>query len=237
MRSFVVRNGRITPAQEAALESLMPIYGINFQEDPTHIVRSFTREAPLWIEIGFGNGDTLLEIATDKTGINCVGIEVHAPGVGHLLQGIGKRSLNNLRVIRHDAIEVVEHMIEPASVERILILFPDPWPKKRHHKRRLVRQPVIDALANCLKPGGVLHCATDWQPYAEDMLEQLSASQLLANLSDNGDGFSKPPEYRLKTRFESRGQRLGHQVFDLLFERNAVAASPVTLSPDSGEHN
>ncbi len=209
----------------------MPAYGINFNEDTAQISNAFVQHAPLWLEIGFGNGDTLLEIATARPDINCIGIEVHAPGVGHLLRGVENRSLQNLRVIRHDAIEVVEHMIEPGSVERILVLFPDPWPKKRHHKRRLLKQPVIDALANCLLPGGVLHCATDWQPYAQDMLEQFNASQLLDNLAAGDSGFAQPPEYRLQTRFESRGQRLGHQVFDLLFERNSTVAESSELKP------
>lgn len=222
VRSFVVRNGRITPAQQIALDSLMPVYGVDFQEDTNVIQGAFTEAAPMWLEIGFGNGDTLLEIATSQPDLNCVGIEVHSPGVGHLLRGIEERALQNLRILRHDAVEVAEHMVKPASVERILVLFPDPWPKKRHHKRRLIRQPFIDTLARCLKPGGVLHCATDWQPYADDMLERLQASRLLKNLSTQSSGFSMPPDYRLQTRFESRGQRLGHQVFDLLFERNDI---------------
>ena len=225
VRSFVVRNGRITPAQQTALEQLMPRYGIDFSNHPLTPDTAFERAAPLWVEIGFGSGDTLLSLAERFSEYNFLGIEVHAPGVGHLLNGIEEHQLSNLRVIRHDAVEVLEQMLPPNSIDRALVLFPDPWPKKRHHKRRLVNPDFIELLASRLKTGGVLHCATDWQEYADEMLQQLQSCTCLLNQSSD-KGFCDQPDYRQLTRFEKRGMRLGHDVFDLVFERINTAAEP-----------
>ena len=203
----------------------MPQYGIDFSNHPMTGDAAFERTAPLWVEIGFGSGDTLLSLAERFSEYNFLGIEVHAPGVGHLLNGIEQQQLSNLRVIRHDAVEVLETMLPPESIDRALVLFPDPWPKKRHHKRRLVNPPFINLLASRLKVGGVLHCATDWQEYADEMLEQLESCNCLLNQSPD-KGFSEQPDYRQLTRFEKRGMRLGHEVFDLVFERIKLVAEP-----------
>lgn len=217
IRSFVIRNGRMTDSQQEALKSLMPIYGIAFDEQKLDFQTLFGNDSPVWLEIGFGNGDALLSIAARYTDINFLGIEVHAPGVGHLLAGIQAQGLTNVRVMRHDAVEVLQHMIPPDSLARVLLFFPDPWHKKRHHKRRILQAETVGLIENALKVDGVLHCATDWEPYAEAMVEELATSTLLQNHS--GEPFSKKPDYRPLTRFEQRGLRLGHVVRDLLYTR------------------
>jgi tRNA (guanine-N7-)-methyltransferase len=218
IRSFVTRTGRITPAQQRALAELWPRYGIAYAPEPLDAAAIFGRDAPRTIEIGFGNGENLLALAVAHPARDFLGIEVHRPGVGRLLLGLDARSLTNVRVICHDAVEVLAQQIAAQSVDEILVLFPDPWPKKRHHKRRLIQHPFADLLASRLAPGGVLRLATDWQPYALEMLETLRAVAGLHNLAADGAFVARPPE-RIPTRFERRGERLGHEVWDLAFRR------------------
>jgi len=218
IRSFVTRGGRITPAQERALAHLLPKYGAPFAPAPLDARALFGREAPLTVEIGFGNGENLLELAQTHPERNFLGIEVHRPGIGRLLLSLAEHGLTNVRVICHDAVEVLERQIPPGSVHEMLILFPDPWPKKRHHKRRLIQRPFAEVLVSRLVPGGLLRLATDWQPYALEMLATLDATPGLENLAPGG-GFVPRPAERAATRFERRGERLGHEVFDLVFRR------------------
>lgn len=224
IRSFVLRAGRITDAQSRALESEWPRFGIDLPEQssakiPMDLDQRFGRRAPRTLEIGFGNGDNLLALAARHPERDYLGIEVHRAGVGHLLIEAARASLGNLRVICHDAVEVLDQYLAPQSLDEILILFPDPWHKKRHHKRRLVQPVFVELLASRLTPGGQLQLATDWQPYAEQMLEVVSASAAFRNRSSSTDGFMPRPVWRALTRFERRGQRLGHGVWDLSFER------------------
>jgi tRNA (guanine-N7-)-methyltransferase len=216
VRSFVLRQGRLSPAQQRALDELLPRYGLAFARDPLDWPRVFGRVAPVVLEIGFGMGETTAGIAAAHPEQDFVGIEVHAPGVGSLLREIDRRGLTNLRVIRHDAVEVVDAMIPIGSLAGIHVFFPDPWPKKRHHKRRLLQPAFVHALAQRLAPGGYLHAATDWADYAEYMLATLTAEPLLGNTAP---AFAQRPESRPQTKFERRGERLGHPVFDLLFTR------------------
>jgi len=199
----------------------MPSLGVSYQEEHIDFEVLFGNTNPVWLEIGFGNGDALLSIAQRFPTINFLGVEVHAPGVGHLLAGIELQGVTNVRVMRHDAVEVLEHMIKPGSLSRVLLFFPDPWHKKRHHKRRILQAETVALIERGLATGGVLHCATDWEAYATAMLEELSASDALANEStnDHAEGYSERPDYRPATRFEQRGLRLGHTVRDLLFRR------------------
>src|SRR6266480_2246603 len=213
IRSFVTRSGRITAAQERALEVLWPKYGVAFATQPLEPRALFGRDAPLTIEIGFGNGENLLALASAHPARDFLGIEVNRPGVGRLLRGLEERGLANVRVICHDAVEVFERQIAPQSVHEILVLFPDPWPKKRHHKRRLIQRPFVDLAVSRLAHGGVLRLATDWQPYALEMLSTLMATPELENLAPAG-AFAPRPAERVPTRFERRGERLGHDVWD-----------------------
>jgi len=217
IRSFVVRNGRQTSAQAEALETLMPRYGIAFQNRMLDLQAVFERDAPCWLEIGFGNGDSLLHTASINPQINFLGVEVHAPGIGHALNGIKDRALSNVRLIHHDAMEVLQQMLAPGSLSRVLLLYPDPWHKKRHHKRRIVQKEFLDAVAKALHEQGILHCATDWEEYAHWMMEHLEAHDDFANTCPD---FATRPDYRVVSRFERRGARLGHQVFDLMHVRN-----------------
>ena len=216
VRSFVLRQGRMSPAQQRALDQLLPRYGLPFARTPLDWQHVFGRAAPVVLEIGFGMGETTAEIAAAHPERDFVGIEVHAPGVGSLLREVDGRGLANVRVIRHDAVEVVDAMIPLGSLAGIHVFFPDPWPKKRHHKRRLLRPDFVHALALRLAPGGYLHVATDWSDYAEEMLATLGAERLLVNTVQ---GFAPRPESRPQTKFERRGKRLGHPVFDLFFTR------------------
>ncbi len=218
VRSFVLRAGRIGSGQQRALDELGPRFVLPYRPEPIDPATVFGRRAPLVVEIGFGMGQATAQIAAAVPDHDFLGIEVHAPGVGALLRRIGEMGLTNLRIVQHDAVEVLQHMIAPASLAGVHVFFPDPWPKKRHHKRRLLQPPFVALLAGRLAPGGVLHCATDWRPYAEQMLEVLSAEPRLVN---TGDGFAPRPAHRPLTKFESRGLGLGHGVWDLLFTRRA----------------
>lgn len=217
IRSFVTRGGRITPAQVRALGELWPKFGV---DDAALVMLPalFGRDAPRTLEIGFGNGENLVALARAHPERDYLGVEVHRPGVGRVLLALEEHRLTNVRLICRDAVEVLGRQLLPASLAEILILFPDPWPKKRHHKRRLVQAPFVALLIRALAPGGVLRLATDWQPYAIEMLTTLAASGELRNL-EAGGGFMARPEERLPTRFERRGLRLGHEVWDLAFRR------------------
>ena len=216
MRSFVLRQGRISPAQRRALELLLPTFGIPFARAPLDFDRIFGRLAPRVLEIGFGMGETTVAIAQARPQDDFVGVEVHSPGVGSLLKRVAELGLANLRVIQHDAVEVVAAMIPPQSLAGIHVFFPDPWPKKRHHKRRLLALAFVHELALRLVSGGTLHIATDWEDYAEAILATLTAEPLLANTVT---GFAPRPEYRPLTKFEARGLKLGHGVRDVIFRR------------------
>jgi tRNA (guanine-N7-)-methyltransferase len=204
----------LTAAQARAHAELMPRYGIPYAARALDLDRVFGRAAPRILEIGFGMGDTTAEIAAANPGSDYLGVEVHTPGVGSLLARIAAMELANVRVIQHDAVEVLERMLAPASLDGAHIFFPDPWPKKRHHKRRLVQPPLVALLASRMKPGAYLHAATDWEDYASQILEVLSAEPLLANTVE---GFAPRPAYRPLTKFENRGLRLGHHVWDVIF--------------------
>lgn len=215
IRSFVIRGGRLTDSQRKAIETYWQEYVIEYDGEKLDLDKLFPQAAPLTIEIGFGMGDSLLEMAAASPEQNFLGIEVHKPGVGKLLHGITERGLTNLRVICHDAKEVLAHCLDRQSVQRFLIFFPDPWHKKRHNKRRLVQTEFVNQLTELLVPGGKLHLATDWQPYAEHMLEVLEADPVLINSNGAGQYWESPD--RPETKFERRGQRLGHGVWDLLY--------------------
>jgi tRNA (guanine-N7-)-methyltransferase len=218
VRSFVRRGGRITAAQARALQELWPAFGIDFAPQPLDLERAFGRRASRLLEIGFGNGEALLAIARERTDWDCLGIEVYESGVGRLLLQAHELGLRNLRVWCHDAVEVLEQQLPDSSIDETLVFFPDPWPKKRHHKRRLIQPAFAAVLARKLVPGGVLRLATDWQPYAEQMLEVLNACELLVNCAPD-QAFAPRPAIRPPTRFERRGQRLGHGVWDLEYRR------------------
>jgi tRNA (guanine-N7-)-methyltransferase len=218
IRSFVTRSGRITPAQERALDELWPKYGLELGAARLDLDALFGRSARRVAEIGFGNGEHLLALAASRPADKFLGIEVHRPGVGRLLLQLKERGLTNVRVICRDAVEVLERYLEGPCLDEILILFPDPWPKKRHHKRRLIQGPFVTLLAERLRSGGALHLATDWEPYATEMLAVLTAEPRLRNAAEDG-GFIPRPAGRAPTRFERRGERLGHPVWDLEFRR------------------
>jgi len=204
------------PGQQRALDELGPRFVLPFEPRPLDFAATFGRSAPTVLEIGFGMGDATARIAAAQPGTDFIGIEVHQPGVGALLKRIGELGLSNLRLLQHDAVEVLQAMIPPQSLAGVHIYFPDPWHKKRHHKRRLLQPAFVAHLATRLARGGYLHCATDWQPYAEQMLELLSAEPLLRN---SGTGYAARPDWRPLTKFEARGLKLGHGVWDLLFLR------------------
>jgi len=203
-------------AQRLACDELLPVYGIDFAKCLLDFEHLFNRDAPTVLEIGFGMGETTARIAAQHPENNFVGIEVHSPGVGSLLKLTSEQGLTNVRVIQHDAVEVVRGMIAPESLHRIHVFFPDPWPKKRHHKRRLLQPEFVSALSQRLEHGGYLHVATDWQDYAEHILEVLSAEALLENSAPH---FAPRPAYRPQTKFETRGLKLGHGVWDIIFRR------------------
>lgn len=216
IRSFVLRQGRMTEGQKRAQADLLPRFGIEYSAKPLDLDAAFGRKAPKILEIGFGMGETTAAIALAHPENDYLGVEVHAPGVGALLKRIDAGGITNVRIIRHDAVAVLENMIAPGSLAGAHVFFPDPWPKKKHHKRRLVQPPFIALLASRIVPGGYLHLATDWEQYAEQMLEVLGAEPLLENTAP---GYAERPSSRPLTKFENRGLKLGHGVWDLVFRR------------------
>lgn len=216
IRSFVTRAGRLSSGQEKAIAEFGPTFCIPFSKQVLDFDAVFGRSAPTILEIGFGMGETTAEIAAAMQERNFLGVEVHTPGVGNLLKLIGERDLSNLRLIQHDAFDVITHMLAPESLAGVHIFFPDPWHKAKHNKRRLIQPPFVRLLASRISPGGYLHCATDWEDYAQQMLEVLTAETSLENTAA---GFAPRPAYRPQTKFEKRGLRLGHGVWDLVFKK------------------
>lgn len=216
IRSFVLRQGRMTVAQQRALDDMLPKVGMPYRIAETDLDAVFGRAAPKIVEIGFGMGETTAHIAGAHPENDYLAMEVHGPGVGNLCKLIAENGLDNLRVCQHDAVEVLRDMIRPGSLAGVHVYFPDPWHKKRHHKRRIIQPEFVALIASRLAPGGYLHCATDWQEYAEWMLEVLSGEPLLANTAE---GYAERPEWRPVTKFENRGLKLGHGVWDVLFRR------------------
>ncbi|HQW19380.1 MAG TPA: tRNA (guanosine(46)-N7)-methyltransferase TrmB [Rhodocyclaceae bacterium] len=227
IRSFVLRQGRVSNAQQRHHEEGMPLWGVAYRPMLLDFAATFGRPdsvAPKILEIGFGMGETTANIAAAHPHNDYLGIEVHTPGVGSLLKEITERQLTNLRIIQHDAVEVLRDMIPLSSLDGVHIFFPDPWPKKRQQKRRLIQSPLVSLLTQRLKPGGYLHCATDWEEYAQQMVAVLSAEPLLKNTAEGvegAEGFAPRPAYRPQTKFETRGLRLGHGVWDVLFRRQS----------------
>lgn len=221
IRSFVLRQGHISEAQQRHFAEGMQHFGIPYAETLLDLTAIFGRTAPKFLEIGCGMGETTALIAAHHPENDYLGIEVHVPGIGSLMKEIATRELSNLRVIQHDAVEVLRDMIPLASLSGIHVYFPDPWPKKRHHKRRLIQPAFVHELTLRLVPGGILHCATDWEDYAQQMLAVLSAESHLINTAD---GFAPRPDWRPQTKFETRGLKLGHGIWDLLFTRGIPEA-------------
>lgn len=216
IRSYVRRAGRMTRSQQKALDALWPEYGVEYQPQALDLAALFGRQAPRILEVGFGNGDTLVELACSEPDADFIGIEVHEPGVGHCLIGIRESGISNLRLLRHDALEVLEHQVPPGSLRRINLYFPDPWPKKRHHKRRIVNKRFLDLCHRAMEPGGALHIATDWANYAEhidDILGERQDYSCVARRIHDGNA----PLQRPRTRFEQRGLRKGHRIWDWIF--------------------
>ena len=218
IRSYVLRQGRMTPAQQRAFDAHWSRYGLDYLGTPRDFSLAFGRAAPLVLEIGFGNGEQLLHAAAHEPAHDFVGIEVHRPGVGRLLNALAADTLENVRVYADDAVAVLERDIAPQSLAQVRIYFPDPWPKKRQQKRRLVQGPFVDLAASRLVAGGLLHLATDWEEYALQMAQACAACPQLRNTALRGAFVLRPP-WRIETHFERRGLRLGHGVFDLMFER------------------
>ncbi|ART82921.1 tRNA (guanosine(46)-N7)-methyltransferase TrmB [Oceanisphaera profunda] len=218
IRSFVLREGRLTKGQEKAMTEQWPVMGIDYQPQLIDLDTVFNRVAPRVLEIGFGMGGSLVEMAKVAPELDYIGIEVHTPGVGACLMGAAEAKITNLRVMCHDAVEVFEHMLAEQSLDRVQLFFPDPWHKTRHHKRRIVQPAFVEMLRSKLKIGGEFHMATDWENYAEHMLEVMNAAPGYVNASTEGD-YMPRPDYRPLTKFEQRGHRLGHGVWDLIFTR------------------
>ena len=220
IRSFVRRTGRTTVGQAKAFADVGPKFLLGYTAAPLDFAAAYERNAPTTLEIGFGMGEATAHIAGLMPEKNFLCCEVHTPGVGALLKRIDEQQLANIRILQHDAVEVIDHMLALGSLEGAHIFFPDPWHKTKHNKRRLIQPPLIAKLAARLKPGGYLHCATDWQPYAEQILEVLSAEPLLKNTADAASGgYAPKPAYRPLTKFENRGIKLGHGVWDVVFTR------------------
>ena len=217
IRSYVLRQGRLTRGQQRAFEQFWPRFGVAAASAPLDLTTLFGNTRPVWLEIGCGNGTALAESAGRYPERNFLGIEVHTPGVGHLLQRLAAQNSTNARILQQDALEVLRHRLMDQSLAGICVFFPDPWPKKRHHKRRLVQSGFTQLAAQKLQPNGILHLATDWEPYAQQMLTVLSAEPRLRNTATDGGYVPRPPERPL-TRFEQRGQTLGHPVHDLIFQ-------------------
>ena len=220
IRSFVLREGRLTAAQRRAFGELWSRFGADWQPGTLlDLPALFGRAAPVYLEIGFGNGETLAQLAEANPDCNYLGLEVHRPGIGHLLLELERRGITNVRVLRQDAQVVLRDGLAPGCLQGILLFFPDPWPKTRHHKRRIVQPEFIDSLARALAPGGLFHAATDWEPYAEHMLALLETAGDRFQNSAGPEQFAPRPEQRPPTRFERRGERLGHRVRDLIYIR------------------
>jgi len=219
VKSYVLRAGRTTIGQAKAYELYGPANLLAYAPQAMDANAAFGRSAPLILEIGFGMGEASAHIARVRPDDNFLCCEVHEAGVGALLKRIGEQDLHNIRILRHDAVEVIDHMLRPGVLDGVHIFFPDPWHKTKHHKRRLIQPELVNKLAQRLKPGGYLHCATDWQPYAQQMMEVISAEPLLVNTSDAMGGYATKPDYRPLTKFENRGLKLGHGVWDLVFRR------------------
>jgi len=216
IRSFVLRQGRVSPAQQRSLDTLMPRYGIPYAAQSLDLDNAFGRSAPKILEIGFGMGEPTAKIALAHPQNDYLALEVHPPGVGSLLKQIDAQDIQNIRIIQHDAVEVLRDMVNDVTLDGVHIFFPDPWHKARHNKRRLIQTPFIAKLVQKIKPGGYIHVATDWQDYAEQVLAVLSAEPQLENTAS---GYSEKPAYRPLTKFENRGLKLGHGVWDLVFRR------------------
>ncbi len=212
----MLRQGRFSPAQQRAVSDLMPRFGVAYREAALDFPGIFGRAAPVIAEVGFGMGETTARIAAANPGNDYLAIEVHGPGVGSLLKRMDEGGIANVRIVQHDAVDVLRHMVPPSSLAGIHVFFPDPWPKKRHHKRRLLQEGFVELAASRLAPRGILHVATDWQEYAEHVLQVLEASR---ELSNTARGFAPRPAWRPETKFERRGIALGHGVWDLVFER------------------
>lgn len=227
LKSFVKRAGRTTDGQARAFAELGPLFLLPYRAEPLDLAIAFGRPARTVLEIGFGMGEATAHIAGLMPETNFLCCEVHEPGVGALLKRIGEQGLSNIRICAHDAVDVLDHMLQPDSLDGVHVFFPDPWHKKRHNKRRLLQAPFVTKLAEHLKPGGYLHCATDWQPYAEQILDVLSAEPLLGNTATGAtgaNGYAPKPDYRPLTKFENRGLKLGHGVWDVVFQRVGAAA-------------
>jgi tRNA (guanine-N7-)-methyltransferase len=218
IRSYVLRQGRMTEAQQRAFENLWPRYGLEPNQGPFDLPVIFGQHHPVTLEIGFGNGEALSQMARIQPDQNFIGVEVHSPGVGHLMIKLAEQESENVRILQTDAMELLRHQLPPASLARVLLYFPDPWHKRKHHKRRIVQTEFADLIQRVLIPGGVLHMATDWEDYAHQMMAVLSAHPGFENQAGPGQ-FSERPASRPLTKFEQRGARLGHGVWDLLFKR------------------
>jgi len=218
IKSYVLRQGRLTVAQQNALDHCWQDYGVDFSEQLLDTNTLFENQNEVILEIGFGNGESLLQQAINQPQYNFIGIEVHGPGVGHLIHEAQSRAIHNIKVIRHDAVEVLEQQIADASIRQLQLFFPDPWHKKRHHKRRIIKPAFIELVHRKLKTGGYFHMATDWQHYAEQMLDEMDNSATFRNISGQGN-YSKTRGSRCETKFERRGIRLGHGVWDLMYEK------------------
>lgn len=220
IRSFVLRQGRLTTAQQNALDNYWQQYGIEFSHSKLDLESIFKRKAPVTLEIGFGNGDSLLEQAVSNPDRDFIGIEVHRPGVGHLLNRINQENVSNLRVIRHDAVEVLNYQLPENSLDRVQLFFPDPWHKKRHHKRRILQNTFVENIRKHLHAGGFFHMATDWEGYAEHMLKVMENSEGFINTAGKKH-FVSANGLRPQTKFEQRGQKLGHGVWDLVYKKTS----------------
>ncbi len=227
IKSFVLRQGRLTKGQQYALENFWPVFGVEHDETTAsstllNFSELFGNDAPVNLEIGFGNGDSLAQMARANPAENYVGIEVHGPGVGHLLHLINEYQLTNVRVMNNDAVHILKTRIPPSSLNRLQLYFPDPWHKKRHNKRRIVQPPFVNLAASLLQPQGVFHLATDWEDYALHMVEVMQASTVFSNTiatTDNSFPYAPRPDFRPITKFETRGIKLGHGVWDLLYQK------------------
>jgi len=224
IKSFVIRAGRLTTGQAKAFGAFGEQFLIPYQPKPLELPAAFGRVAPTILEIGFGMGEATAHIASVRPADNFLCCEVHAPGVGALLKRVGEQNLSNVRIIQHDAVDVLDHLLTDGSLDGIHIFFPDPWHKARHNKRRLIQAPFVAKLAHKLKTGGYIHAATDWQNYAEQILAVMSAESQLSNTATNADGYANKPSYRPLTKFENRGIQLGHGVWDVVFKKDVRLA-------------